>query len=94
LFLDVRLVAVDRGLAGTFALPVALGLVARFAGAGLAGARLGFAFSSAATSAMAGSGCGVGGVAGSGSVDATPTELDRVRWHVSQLTIVRTSAPR
>src|SRR5207247_3925856 len=77
LFLEVRLVAVDRGLGGTLGLVPALGLAAafaaRFAGAlltvaRLAGARFGSGFCStaASTSAVAGSS------AAAGSHAATP----------------------
>src|SRR5207247_2494838 len=86
LFLEVRLVAVDRGLGGVLGLVPALGLAAAFAApfagarltvARLAGARFASGFCSPAasvsTSAVAGSS------ADAGSIEATPTELDSVR---------------
>ena len=69
-------------------------------GAGLAAGfafGAGFSFGAAgATAAAAGAGVGSGSgaaAAGSGSALATPIELERVRWHVSHVTIVCTSVP-
>jgi hypothetical protein len=64
-----------------------------------AGLRCAAAFAAGLTAgfgaAATGSGAG-GGAIGSGSagiVLATPMVLDSVRWHVSHVTIVRTSVP-
>jgi hypothetical protein len=89
----VFLVAVERGFGGVLGLAagfLATGFlaVAFLVGAGFAGAR--FAGAGGGASSATGSGAG----AGSGSAAATPIELESVRWHVSQLTIVRTSPPR
>lgn len=69
--------------------------VAAFFAAGLAAARLraGFFSSSAVADVSATTGSGFDSSTGSGSAAATPIELDSVRWHVSQVTIVRTSVP-
>src|SRR5947207_178446 len=68
------------GLAATLA-PAAL--AARFAGAGLGPGAV-----AAGSSTFFGS-----SAAAAGSLEATPIELERVRWHVSQVTIVRTRVP-
>ena len=81
----VFLVAVERGFADGAFLPAGF-LTAVFLAAV---ARLGLAVSTTSASACASILAG----SGSGAV-ATPMVLDRVRWHVSQVTIVRTSVPR
>jgi len=78
---------------------------AGFVAAGFLGAGLAAALAPAALGArFAGSGSGVGvaaagastffgSSAAAGSLEATPIELDSVRWHVSHVTIVRTRVP-
>jgi hypothetical protein len=60
---------------------------ARFAGWGL-GAEAGLAALVSAASAVTGASSPAGA-----SVLATPIVLDRVRWHVSHVTTVRTNVP-
>jgi len=67
------------GLAAALA-PAALG--ARFAGAG-----------AAAGVTAGGASTVLGSSAAAGSLEATPIELESVRWHVSHVTIVRTRVP-
>src|SRR5437879_10478745 len=98
-FLVTRLVAVDVGLP-----PLAAGLAAFLAGAGfglagaafgLAGAAFGLAGAFALTGAAGstGSSTATGASAATGSADATRAALDRVRWQVSQVTMLRTRVP-
>ena len=91
-FLVVCLVAVDRGLAGVFGLDFEAAGALRLAGARFVAGFFG-STERAAFAAGAGAASGSGAGAGSGVVAATPIVLDSVRWHVSQLTIVRTSWP-
>jgi hypothetical protein len=81
--LVVRLAAGLLGFAAGFGVAAGFLAAARFAGAGFGLASTAAGFSTAA---------GVSG-AGVASVGATPTVLDSVRWHVSQVTIERTSVP-
>jgi len=101
------LVAVDVGLAAFVAfvafvpfVVLAAGLAAAFLGAGLVAERSGGAGFDAARFALAGAASAAGAAtsavfsAAAGSACATPMELERVRWQVSHVTMVRTRVPR
>ena len=101
-FFLVALLVVVRLGAGLPGLAVAFAFAAVFACAAFLTAGSGFlTFPLAGGAGREAAGRGLGafavstgtGEGSAGSADATPTVLDNVRWHVSQVTIERTSVP-
>src|SRR5207245_3326568 len=96
-FLVARLVAVDVGLPplaaalAAFLTGVRVGLAGAFGLAGVAALTGDAALTG--TSAFAGDAALIGSSAAAGSADATPTELDSVRWQLSHVTMLRTRVP-